>query len=262
LLDIALHACSSKLTLFLVLAELDGMSISEEGDCSGVLGILAALSLGGIGFSPKGSSRNCCVSSAPVSSKSLGGVGGRTERDSNLDETMAMLKSSDKKRKQIQSDALAWPSERVFESIERGWRRDRRRPRLRTMQRLVLATRLAGRARVKCQTAHSLGDGGLEPVAAPCVRNAQFATFLRQNDRDSWDSPCCKQLRRICSTLHVISAYDAYGLKLERRNSYIPNTNAIANRFALHILLPRSHELPEIIARRVCPCTRWTLNST
>ena len=91
----------------LALAALDGMSISDEGDCSGVLGgFFAALSLGGTGLSPKGSSRNCSVSSAPVSSWSLGGVGGRTERASNLD-TMAMLEIANKRGKQKQKKALA-----------------------------------------------------------------------------------------------------------------------------------------------------------
>jgi hypothetical protein len=96
-----LHSCSSKLTLFRALAQLEGMSISEDGDCSGVLGdLFATLSRGGIGFSPKGSWRNSTVSSAAASSWSLGGVGGRTERDSNLDDTMAMLKTANKTREQ------------------------------------------------------------------------------------------------------------------------------------------------------------------
>ena len=92
------HVRTSKLTLFF-LAELSGMLISDDGDWSGVLSgffaVTLAIALGCTGLSPNGSSRNWSVSSMSmslsVSSMSFGGVGGRTESDSNLDKTIAVL---------------------------------------------------------------------------------------------------------------------------------------------------------------------------
>jgi hypothetical protein len=64
------------------------MLMSEDGDCSGVLSrdLVVAMILGSTGFSPKGSSRNCSVSSSSSGAGSgRGGVGGRAERESNLE---------------------------------------------------------------------------------------------------------------------------------------------------------------------------------
>jgi hypothetical protein len=93
---------ASKLTFFFLLEDrraLDGMPLSDDGEVWGVFrSALAAISLATGSFVPKGSLRKSRTSSASGSASwmSLGGVGGRTERDSNLEleNTMAMLENN------------------------------------------------------------------------------------------------------------------------------------------------------------------------
>ena len=77
------------MTFFFLLAELEGMPPSDEGDCSGVLSrVLTGATFATGSFVPKGSckkssrlSASAVASLSLLSGMSLGGVGGRMERD-------------------------------------------------------------------------------------------------------------------------------------------------------------------------------------
>lgn len=102
MLPFVVPSWASKLTFFFLLedrAALDEMPFSEDGEVWGVCkSVLAAITLDTGSFVPKGSLRKSRTSSlfGSAASISLGGVGGRTDRDSNLEleNTMAMLENN------------------------------------------------------------------------------------------------------------------------------------------------------------------------
>lgn len=93
LLPFAGHGCASKMTFFFLVedlvAELNGSPVSDDGEVWGVFNrAFGRFSLEVGSFIPKGSLRKSRTwsTSCWVSWMSLGGVGGRTEREWNLED--------------------------------------------------------------------------------------------------------------------------------------------------------------------------------